>query len=335
MMIKRTIQLMILCLIASFSFFNTPIIAVAATKTDAPEIILWSAAEDYRNDYYLKKLKEKFPDLDLKLEYMNSSTLAAKIMAEGENTKCDIIVSEEYGYLQKCEDHLAKLTDFDYSPFLSDITPDSKKYTPELRNGGAVLINKSVLDKKKVSIPKTYADLLKPEYKNLIVMPNPKSSGTGYMFLRQLTNEWGEEKAFEYFEKLTDNILKYSSSGSGPVNALVQGEAAIGLGMTAQAVTEINKGVKLQITYFKEGSPYSMYGNAIIKYKKNKDNIKDVFNYLSTVLCKDNNKLFFPEQVFKNFVPKIKNYPTNIPYGNMKNDTLEEKERLLKKWIFS
>ena len=227
------------------------------------------------------------------------------------------------------------MTDFDYSPFLSDITPDSKKYTPELRNGGAVLINKSVLDKKKVSIPKTYADLLKPEYKNLIVMPNPKSSGTGYMFLRQLTNEWGEEKAFEYFEKLTDNILKYSSSGSGPVNALVQGEAAIGLGMTAQAVTEINKGVKLQIIYFKEGSPYSMYGNAIIKYKKNKDNIKDVFNYLSTVLCKDNNKLFFPEQVFKNFVPKIKNYPTNIPYGNMKNDTLEEKERLLKKWIFS
>ena len=30
-----------------------------------------------------------------------------------------------------------------------------------------------------------------------------------------------------------------------------------------------------------------------------------------------------------------KKYPTKIHYGNMKNDTLAEKERLLKKWTFS
>ena len=33
--------------------------------------------------------------------------------------------------------------------------------------------------------------------------------------------------------------------------------------------------------------------------------------------------------------PTIKNYPTNIHYGDMSNDTLAEKERLLKRWTFS
>ena len=55
----------------------------------------------------------------------------------------------------------------------------------------------------------------------MISMPNPKSSGTGYMFCKALVNEWGEEKALEYFDKLSENILSYTSSGSGPINALI------------------------------------------------------------------------------------------------------------------
>ena len=59
----------------------------------------------------------------------------------------------------------------------------------------------------------------------------------------------GEEKGFEYFDELSKNILQYTSSGSGPVNALVQGEVGIGLGMTFQAVNEINKGSNLTIKF--------------------------------------------------------------------------------------
>lgn len=331
---KATFTVILFCFITSLLFFNYPI-GTAEAKSDTAKIVIWTAGEDYRNDFYLNKLKEKFPNYTFVLEYMNSSTIAAKIMGEKLNTQCDIVLSEEYGYLEMCSEYLAELPDFKYSLFMPEIIPQNKKYTPELRNGGAVILNKAVLEKKGVPIPKSYSDLLKPEYKNLVIMPNPKSSGTGYMFLRQLTNEWGENEAFKFFEALTENILQYTSSGSGPVNALVQGEAAIGLGMTAQAVTEINKGAKLDIVFFKEGSPYSMYGNAIIKNKADKKGVKEVFNYLSVDLCKENNNLFFPEQVFKNYTPTIKNYPTKIHYGNMKNNTLQEKERLLKKWMFS
>lgn len=305
-----------------------------AQKSDN-KIVIWTSGEDYKNEYYLTECQKMFPDYDITMEYMNSSSIAAKVMEEGENCSCDIILSDEYGYLYMCEEYLAELKDFDFSVFMDEIVPESHKFTPEVKNGGCVVINPAVLESKGLEAPTCYQDLLDPKYQGLISMPSPASSGTGYMFLRQLTNEWGEDEAFKFFEGLTKNILQYTSSGSGPVNALVQGEAAIGLGMTSQAVVEIGQGVDLDIVFFDEGSPYSMYGNAVLAKSADRECVMEVFNYLATDLCKGDNELYFPDQIFKDFAPEVDGFPKNINYGDMSNDTLSEKERLVAKWTFS
>ena len=41
---------------------------------------------------------------------------------------------------------------------------------------------------------------------------------------------------------------------------------------------------------------------------------------------------FFPEPVFKNKEITIENYPTNINYSNMENNTVEVKEELMERW---
>ncbi|MFR9208298.1 MAG: ABC transporter substrate-binding protein, partial [Lachnospiraceae bacterium] len=171
-----------------------------------------------------------------------------------------------------------------------------------------------------------------PEYKGLISMPNPKSSGTGYMFLKALVNAMGEQEAFQYFDKLSENILAFTSSGSGPVNTLKTKEAAIGLGMTAQTVTAINEGANLEIIFFEEGSPFSLYGQAIIKGKESRQCVKEVFDFLVNTYTEETNKKFFPEQIFKDKVFEVENYPSNIKYADMSNDTMEEKTRLLDQW---
>ena len=96
-------------------------------------------------------------------------------------------------------------------------------------------------------MPAGYEDLLKPEYKGLVIMPNPKSSGTGYMFVKALVVSMGEEEALAYFDQLNENIIEYTSSGSGPINRLIQKEAAIGLGMTSQAVNANQEGGDFEI----------------------------------------------------------------------------------------
>lgn len=213
-------------------------------KPGNKNVVIWTSGEDYKNDYYLSECKKRFPDYNITMEYMSSSTISAKVIEEGENCTCDIILSEEYGYLYKCQEYLAELSDFDYSVFLDDIVPGNNNFTPELRNGGCIIINPKVLEEHDLPKPTSYQDLLDPKYKGLISMPSPSSSGTGYMFLRQLTNEWGEDAAFDYFEIFSENVLQYTSSGSGPVNALIQGEAAIGLGMISQSLLELQRSIK-------------------------------------------------------------------------------------------
>lgn len=297
------------------------------------KIVIWTSGESYRNEYYLNECRKKFPDYNIVLEYLSTSVIADKVIEEKDSCSADILVSEEYQYLEKCSDYIAEIKDFDYSPFIEEMIPASRKYTPECRNGGCVILNTKVLEEKGLAEPTSYADLLKPEFKGLLSMPSPKTSSTGYMFLRQLVNEWGEDKAFEYFDKFAENILQFTTSGSGPMNALEAREVAVGFGMTAQAAVKINNGnTELKIVFFEEGSPYSFLGNAVLKKSAERPEVMEVFNYLSTKLCRDNHEKFLPDKLYKDYQPKFPNFPENINYGNMANDTMAEKERLLAKW---
>ena len=103
--------------------------------------------------------------------------------------------------------------------------------------------------------------------------------------------------------------------------------------MTAQAAVKISGGNdELKILFFEEGSPYSLLGNAVLKKSSGRTAVMEVFNYLATALCKGDHEQFLPEQIYKDYTPKMANFPENIKYGNMQNDTLAEKERLLAKW---
>ena len=301
---------------------------------DENTVLIYSSAEEYRNEYFLERLNEQFPEYVITIEYMPSGNQAAKIVAEGTSTEADILYDIDYGYVTSIEPYLADLSEYDQSIFTDDAQSFSKKYLPETRNGGAVIINPAVLADKGLEEPTCYEDLLDSKWEGLISMPNPKSSGTGYMFLKSLVNAWGEDEAFAYFDKLSANILQFTSSGSGPVNALVQGEVAVGLGMTSQAVTAINDGADLKILFFEEGSPSCLYGYGIIEGKQERQCVKDVFDFFYTTLVDEDKKLFFPERIYKDKTFVIENYPEDIPYADMSNNTNEEKNRLLEKWNY-
>ena len=320
-------------LILAFCMLFTLVLTGCGEKKE--KILIFTSVEDYVVEDLNTRLREEFPDYDITLEYMSTGNHAAKLLAEGDATECDITYDLEYAYMSQLDKKglFADLSDYDMSVYCED-TVDGGNYIIQCRNGGAIVLNTEVLSKKGLDEPKSYEDLLKPEYKGLISMPNPKSSGTGYMFLKSLVNSWGEDKAFKYFDNLTPNVLQYTSSGSGPVNALLQGEVAIGLGMTAQSVLQINEGAPLKICFFEEGSPFTLYGQAIIAGKEKRECVKEVFDFLVNEYNHEQNEKFFPEQIYNDKVYELKNYPKNIVYADMSNNTIEEKERLLEAWKY-
>lgn len=305
----------------------------ACKSSSEEQVVLYSSGTDYENEFYLDKLQNKFPDYDIVLEYLNTGSHAAKLKAEGTDTECDITIDLEDIYLDMIDENLADLSAYDFSVFVPDLVPESKRYLPVMRNGGAIVFNMDIFAERGLTEPKSYEDLLKEEYKDLISMPNPKSSGTGYVFLKSLVNAWGEDEAFEYFDKLAENVLQFSSGGSGAINSLIQGETAIAMGMTSQAVLNINKGMNLKIVFFEEGSPFNVYGHAIIKGKEEREAVKKVFDYFYTDIIEENHEKFYPELLYIDKVVEIENYPRDIIYSDMSGSTLEERERLLDKWI--
>lgn len=310
-------------------------LGLSACASGEDSVLIYTSAEDYRIEYMWDRLLEEFPEYDIIIEYMPTGNQAAKLLAEGRETECDITYDLEYTYLQKLADAgvLADLSDYDLSVYLSEVN-HSHYYMAEYRNGGAIVVNPVVLEKHGLEAPTSYEDLLNPAYKGLISMPNPTSSGTGYMFLLALVNLYGEEDAFAYFDKLAKNVLQFTSSGSGPVNALIQEEVAIGLTITGAAVTAINDGAELEILFFEEGSPYALYGQGMIAGKENRPAVREVYDFLYNTYGYENYENFFPEPIYRDRTFTVENYPEDITYCDMSGDTVETKERLLSKWKY-
>ena len=243
-------------------------------------ILIYTSVEDYVIADMNARLKEEFPDYDITVEYVSTGNHAAKLLAEGKNTECDISYDLEYGYMEQLAQSgvLADLTSYDQSIYPAD-TVVSDNYLIQCRVGGAIIVNTELLASKGLAEPTSYEDLLKPEYKGLVSMANPKSSGTGYMFYKSLVNAWGQDEALAYFDALTPNILQYTSSGSGPVNALLQKEVAVGFGMTSHAVTQINQGAPLtarealdELCEKTGAEPIQCIGRRFVMYRPSREN---------------------------------------------------------------
>ena len=312
------------------------ILTYGVVKSEKDSIIIYSSMEQYRTEELQKQLNEKFPDKNISVMYVSTAKAAAKIKVEKEQSDADIVVGLETSYLEKVKNSLQDLSGIQTQDYLPDLSMDKNdnKYITWERQAGTFIINKNVLKKYHLQAPTSYEDLLKPCYRNLISMPDPKTSGTGYFFYKSLVNELGDKGALAYFDQLEKNVKSFTESGSGPVKLLIQGEVAIGLGLTFQAMDEISKGSPFEIVYPEEGSPYSLTGTAIIKGKDTEE-VREIFEFIANDFFIYDKENFSPEQVLVKQKNNIKGYPENIHYANMQGiSEIKEKERLLKLWKY-
>lgn len=310
---------------------------VLVTKQEGDAIIVYASSEQFRNDAMQEQLNERFPHLNVRVMYTPTAKAASKLSVEKENTDADIVVGLETSYLSKITDSLADISAYTHLDYLDDLKPEKQdnKYVVWERQAGTFVINKDILAKNNLPTPTSYEDLLDPIYKGFIAMPDPKSSGTGYFFYLNLVNTMGEEGALEYFDNLSKNVKQFTESGSGPIKLLVQGEIAIGLALTFQAVNNINNNMPLEMLFPEEGSPFSLTGTALVKGREKNENIVEVFEFLANEFIIYDKTEFTPEQIFKVQENTIPNYPSNINYADMTGiESSDRKEYLLSIWKY-
>ncbi|MCI5773545.1 MAG: extracellular solute-binding protein [Erysipelotrichaceae bacterium] len=306
----------------------------AVHEQNSNTVVIYSALEQYRNDDLEKHLQAEFPDYHVQIMYMPTAKIAAKIKSEKEHTDADILLGVETGYLEMIKDSLAEVSSYSTLDYLDGLNPEHGKYLIWESYGGGFAVNTTILEKYGLEEPSSYEDLLKPEYKDLIVIQDPKVSSTGYNFYLNLRNEYGLEKTLEYYDKLNNNVKQYAESGSGPVKMLIQGECAIGTALTYQVVTEMNNGHPLKMIYPEEGSPYSLDGVTIVKGKET-EKVKEIFTYIVNDYLVYDKQMYNPGKILKDQESKLENYPQDIKYADMSGiDDLELKEEMLAKWKY-
>lgn len=296
------------------------------------KVVIYTSMEEERNQKLTEMLKEEFPELNVVVQHMATGNSAAKIKNEGTKVEADIVIDLETAHMKDVQDNFADLSSVDTSFYLDGVNT-SNNYLTWVKYTMNLIIDNKYFKEHNLTVPKTYEDLLKPEYKNLIAMPDPKTSGTGYGFFLNAVNIMGEEKAIEYFKKLKGNLREYTTSGSGPTNLLKQGEIAIAMGMTAQGVEAINDGYDFSIVELTTGSPYNTTSCGIIKGRESNENVMKVFNWLIKDFGKYDKENYMPDKILKDQKSNMKNYPENLKDANMTGvDSTEVKDKLIEKW---
>jgi iron(III) transport system substrate-binding protein len=133
-------------------------------------------------------------------------------------------------------------------------------------------VNEKILKEKNLPVPETWKELGDPKYKGLIAMPNPNTSGTGYVMMTTIVQIYGEDQGFELIKAIHKNIGQYTRSGGDPSLLAGRGEVAIGVSFANDVVERGRKGFPIRFVAPKDGTGYEIGGLSLVKGGPNRAN---------------------------------------------------------------
>jgi iron(III) transport system substrate-binding protein len=235
-------------------------------------IVVYTALEPEQITDYMKAVNKTLPNLDIKMLRLSTGDISARFMAEKDNMQADVIwgigatnvmVFKNAGLLEPyAPKGLARV-----QPLFRD-----KDATPSWVGidiyMSAFCFNTEVAKKKNLPRPESWGDLAKPVYKGEIVMPNPASSGTGYLSVASILQRMKEADGWVYLDALDKNMAEYTKSGSKPCKDAAAGERAIGVSFEYVAMKMKKDGAPVEMVLPREGSGYEMEANALTRKGK-------------------------------------------------------------------
>ena len=198
--------------------------------------------------------------------------------------------------------------------------------------------NPELLAKKKLAVPKTWADLTKPEYKGEVQMANPASSGTAYTMIATLVQLMGEEKAYDYLKQLHKNVSQYSRSGTGPIKAVARGETAISISFVHDGPGEKMQGFPVETITPADGTGAEIGSMSIIKGSRNLEAARKFYEWALTPAAQEMAAAAKQFQVPSNKAAKVDERVPDfkkikfINYDYAKYGASAERRRLISRW---
>lgn len=326
-----------------FTALAIGLVSATGALAQKTQLTVYTALETDQIKAYQTAFNKVEPDIDIKWVRDSTGVITSKLLAEKANPQADAVwgvaassmaLFEQQGMLEP------------YAPLnLDAVMPQyrDKKNPPAWVGmdvfGAVVCFNTVEARKKGIPVPTTWKDLLKPEYKGQVVMPNPASSGTGYFDVAAWLQLWGDDAGkgggWKYMDALHQNIAQYTHSGSKPCNMAAAGEYVAGISFEYRGYTNKAKGAPIELVFPKEGLGWDLEAFGIYKGTPKMAAAKKLADWATS---KDAMMLYgknFAVTAQPGVAPKLAGIPADYEARLIKMDfekSAANRERILAEW---
>jgi len=334
-MIKLKNKQLAMTMVAAVALFSASTASVQA-KT---ELTVYTAVEAEDLKKYAERFNKAHPDIEIKWVRDSTGIVTAKLLAEKNNPQADVVwgLAATSLLLLKSEGMLEG-----YAP--KGVEKLDKKFVdssnPPTWVGmdawvASVCFNTVEAKKNNLPAPTSWADLTKPVYKGHVIMPNPNSSGTGFLDVSSWLQMMGEKGGWDFMDALHENIARYTHSGSKPCKMAAAGEIPIGISFAFRGAKSKAAGAPLDIIVPSEGVGWDMEATAIIKGTSKMDAAKTLVDWSIT---KEANQMYndgYAVVAMPGVAKPVEHFPANLVDKMIKNDfefAANNRKRILEEW---
>ena len=305
----------------------------------AEELTVYTAVEAEDLQKYAERFNQDHPDIEIKWVRDSTGIVTAKLLAEKANPQADVVwgLAATSLMLLKNEGMLEP-----YAPEGLDRL-DARFRDPANPPAwvgmdawvAALCFNTAEAERLDLPAPTSWEDLTKPVYKGHIAMPNPASSGTGFLDVSSWLQLFGEEKGWAYMDALHQNIGAYTHSGSKPCRQAAAGEVPIGISFAFRAARLKEEGAPLDVIIPAEGIGWDMEATAIVKGTDSPEAAKTLVDWS---VSEQANRMYnegYAVIAIPELAQPVKHFPANIPEKMIENDfdwAASNRERILAEW---
>ena len=313
--------------------------ASAAMAQDRTRLEVYSTLEIENLNDFKKTFEAENPDIEIQWNRDSTGVVTAKILAEQGQQRADAIwglavtsmlLLDQRGLLEP------------YAPkSLAAIKPAFRDpATPPAWVGmeawvAAVCFNTIEAGKLSLPKPQSWFDLLDPRFKGKLTMPHPASSGTGYFHVSAWIQMFGEARAWEFMDRLHDNIAVYEHSGTRPCRQAAAGEFPVGISYELAAASARQKGAPIEGLMMKEGGGWDMDAAAILRGTKKPEAARRLMDFAASRRANELYASFVSQVAMAGIASNIPDYPAGVAESMIRNDfawASENRTRILAEW---
>lgn len=246
-------------------------------------VVVYSPHEADPLNAGINMFMDAYPDIQVEVVAAGTGELLNRVAAESANPIADVFWGGGADSLAAFKEHFAP-----YVCANDDVIEEAYKDSEDLWIGESPLpmvlfYNIELIERDGLTIPTSWDDLTKPEWKGKIAYAMPSKSGSAYtQLITMLLGHGGKENGWAFIEKLYDNLDGKILDSSGKCHKMVaDGEFHVGITIEKSAVQYAGN-ASLGFSYPEDGTSAVPDGIALIKNAPNDENAKIFIDYVTS-----------------------------------------------------